>query len=283
ADRPDQPLARIDFLEPQEPNITLAAQNSPDDLPTLWGSDQVWDDAFESLLPLRRAGASRTLFCIHPAGGLSWCYTALLPYIDKTRPVYGLQSPLFSSAQNAAQSIDALAARYVQLIRLYQPVGPYHLLGWSLGGLIAQSMATQLQADGQDVGFLCLLDCHLHRESSEKREMEIGSSVAMRDYIEQHWQQMLSTDQRDIIVSIFHQHLAMAEHFRPSVYSGDVLFLVATADRDSYPLTSEEKWEDYVQGDIHYCAVPVCHKDMLKPAACSQYASAIAADLAWYE
>jgi acyl carrier protein len=44
------------------------------------------------LLPLRPHGASRPLFCIHPAGGLSWAYSKFIPFLQADHPLYGLQA-----------------------------------------------------------------------------------------------------------------------------------------------------------------------------------------------
>jgi thioesterase domain-containing protein len=55
-------------------------------------------------------------------------------------------------------SLAQMAADYVQIIRQTQPEGPYHLLGWSLGGTLAVMVATLLEAEGQEVAFLGLID-----------------------------------------------------------------------------------------------------------------------------
>ncbi len=53
-----------------------------------------------------------------------------------------------------------MAAHYVQPIRHVQPTGPYHLLGWSFGGLVAHAIATRLQNAGEQVDLLALLDAY---------------------------------------------------------------------------------------------------------------------------
>lgn len=50
------------------------------------------------------------------------------------------------------------AAAYVRLIKEVRPEGPYHLLGWSFGGLLAYEMAVRLRAAGDEVGVLTVLD-----------------------------------------------------------------------------------------------------------------------------
>ncbi|MGV9672552.1 thioesterase domain-containing protein [Gordonia sp. NPDC003504] len=111
----------------------------------------------EVVLPLRRDGARAPLFCVHPAGGLAWFYGGLAPHLVD-RPIYGVQDPHVVTGEPAAESIEELALRYVKEIRQIQPDGPYHLLGWSLGGQIAHAMAVMLQHDGDEVAFLGIMD-----------------------------------------------------------------------------------------------------------------------------
>src|SRR5690606_20417754 len=91
-------------------------------------------------------------------GGISWCYRGLARAIG--RPVYGLQSPALDPTKSLPQSLDALASSYVAAIRTVQAEGPYNLLGWSVGGIIAHAMATKLRDAGNQVGMLALLDAY---------------------------------------------------------------------------------------------------------------------------
>jgi thioesterase domain-containing protein len=79
-------------------------------------------------------------------------------HLGRDQPVYGLQDPLFDDDGYSRLSISAFAEIYVDAIRRLQPDGPYHLLGWSFGGIIAFEMAQQLRRRGQPVGLLALLD-----------------------------------------------------------------------------------------------------------------------------
>ncbi|MEV6655492.1 amino acid adenylation domain-containing protein [Nocardia fluminea] len=120
--------------------------------------------AFEVLLPLRTEGAGEPLFCIHPISGIAWSFSGLAAHLD--RPLYGLQSPALSSAEPLPDSIEEWALRYLKEIRAVQTEGPYHLLGWSLGGVIAHAMAVQLQEDGEQVAVLAMLDSTLTSAST---------------------------------------------------------------------------------------------------------------------
>nr|WP_255492750.1 amino acid adenylation domain-containing protein [Luteimonas sp. RC10] len=104
--------------------------------------------------------ARAPLFVVHPAGGIAWCYRELARALRPRRDVHGLQSPALDLAQPLPGSIDALADDYARRVAALQPTGPLHLLGWSVGGILAQAMAVRLRALGREVGVLALLDAY---------------------------------------------------------------------------------------------------------------------------
>ncbi|KAG1312603.1 hypothetical protein G6F62_014232 [Rhizopus arrhizus] len=53
-----------------------------------------------------------------------------------------------------------MANDYGRRIVTLQPQGPVHLLGWSVGGILAQAMAVRLHEIGREVGELVLLDAY---------------------------------------------------------------------------------------------------------------------------
>jgi thioesterase domain-containing protein/peptidoglycan/xylan/chitin deacetylase (PgdA/CDA1 family) len=112
------------------------------------------------LMPIR-VGAGSPLFCVHPVVGLSWCYLALLPHVDEKFPLYGLQARGLRRPEPLPASMEEMARDYADQIRLTQPSGPYHLLGWSLGGNIAFAVAEELQRRGERIGLFVNLDASL--------------------------------------------------------------------------------------------------------------------------
>src|SRR5262249_55399135 len=65
--------------------------------------------ALDVVLPLRTTGDRPALFCLHPAGGLSWCYTGLLRYVPPGRPIYGLQACGIASPSDRATGVAQMA------------------------------------------------------------------------------------------------------------------------------------------------------------------------------
>ncbi len=67
-----------------------------------------------------------------------------------------------------------MAAAYAREISVFQPEGPYHLMGHSIGGWIAYAIAQALSREGSKVGLLALpghpRELHLALESSRGRK-----------------------------------------------------------------------------------------------------------------
>ena len=100
------------------------------------------------------------LFLIHPAGGLSWGYRTLARALSPRRTVWGVQSPALDPANALPDGIDALASVYVDHILALGAPGPVHIAGWSVGGIIAQAAAVELERRGAKVGLMAMLDSY---------------------------------------------------------------------------------------------------------------------------
>ncbi|WP_404824747.1 amino acid adenylation domain-containing protein [Pseudomonas tussilaginis] len=102
--------------------------------------------------------AHTPLFCLHAGFGTVFDYEALARRLDGRCSVYGLQCRMLLDDDWQDESLQAMAIDYAQYIRQKQPQGPYHLLGWSLGGPLATLVADELIKQGQPVDFVALVD-----------------------------------------------------------------------------------------------------------------------------
>jgi amino acid adenylation domain-containing protein len=252
--------------------------------------------ALAPLLTLRgntSGTALAPLFVIHPAIGLSWSFAALLPHVAENRPVYGLQNPVLSGGRPAA-SIAELAADYVRRIREVAGHGPYRLLGWSLGGIIAQEVAVALQRDGETVEQLILLDSYVLAdhpglaESQSTRDLlgEFGfdtSEMAREPDIDEIWSAvresggaMADLSRADVaaVRATFAQAGPLAADWQPRTFVGDAVFVSARERPDGDPAPRLD-WIDRITGDIVDVPVSCTHARMLLPANVSEYAHVI--------
>jgi thioesterase domain-containing protein/acyl carrier protein len=114
-----------------------------------------------NLVRLDASGASeRPFFLVHGGGGSVLGYAELMRHLDGRHPVYGLHASGLEGGDLPSASVEVLARDYLAQVRAVQPRGPYLLGGWSFGGLVAYEMALQLQAVGEQVELLALMDTH---------------------------------------------------------------------------------------------------------------------------
>ncbi|WP_338474601.1 amino acid adenylation domain-containing protein [Pseudomonas sp. MS646] len=107
------------------------------------------------------------LFCFHPSTGHVQDYRALLAPLQ-ARNLWGLQAAYLAEDSTAlGGDIESLAALYVEHLRQQQPHGPYHLLGFSLGGLLAIAAAARLESLGEQVAFLGIIDSQYQHQAPE--------------------------------------------------------------------------------------------------------------------
>src|SRR6185295_12459386 len=131
--------------------------------------------ARSSLVLLQPQGARPPLFFVHGAAGTVFPFLDLARELGTDRPFYALQAPGVEEGAEPSSTVQDLAAHYLEEIRAVQPEGPFHLGGWSLGGVVAFEMAQQLQAGGQQAGLLALLDSRVPRKPARPaRDPEIG-------------------------------------------------------------------------------------------------------------
>ncbi|MEU2773643.1 amino acid adenylation domain-containing protein [Streptomyces sp. NPDC007162] len=213
-------------------------------------------DDFRVLLPLRTRGGRPPLFCIHPGFGLSWSYAALMRRLGSEQPVYALQARGITPAEEMSGSYQELLDDYLGEIRAVRPHGPYRLLGWSFGGLVAHSLAARLQAEGERVELVAMLDTvmvtgHEHTPADVWELIE-AETAAVR--------QVVPDEQR--LLAVVENLIRVRDQFRPERYCGDVLFFVA-AEEPGRPPAFSEPWLPYVGGRLLEHRIACTHLDMM--------------------
>jgi len=98
-------------------------------------------------------GTPPAIFFFHGDIGLSESSDWAVPC-----PLYALNLWAIGEGIVRAASVELLALKYLNAVKKIQPSGPYRLAGYSLGGMIALEIAQQLQASGESVELLFLLD-----------------------------------------------------------------------------------------------------------------------------
>ncbi|WP_327099555.1 amino acid adenylation domain-containing protein [Nocardia vinacea] len=258
------------------------------------------DAAFDVLLPLRVSGTAEPLFCIHPIGGIAWSFAGLAAHLDADRPIYGLQSPALSSADPLPDSIEDWARHYVKHVREVQPEGPYHLLGWSLGGVLAHAMAVQLQDEGAQVALLGMMDSRLLDIGAGSKLAGIEVTVpellggllgaraaefGLDETVElSELAQRLSTlpepfasfgaARIERVVAAAIDSAALDAAYRARSFDGDLVYFTAALD-DPTGSVGAATWTPAVAGSVHNHPVATTHWRMTTDAALRRIAEVL--------
>ena len=239
-------------------------------------------------------GTGVPLFCIHPGGGVSWPYQALGNYLDC--PIIGIQQ-ILQGEEAEPRSIRDMAKNYADRIQGVYPTGPYNLLGWSFGGVVAHELAIELQRRGCVIARLILLDAQPSIDSSvtlpshalgeqdileevlrfcridipEQDEPltyeQVEELVRERGAVEfPRYKQLL-----DLAVQNLNSNTALHRAHEPGVFDGDMVIFSAVEDDSDRSSSVLQSWRPYVAGDITEYSVDCTHQDMLTTESLSMY------------
>ncbi len=242
---------------------------------------------FEVLLPIRPAGSKLPLFCIHDAGGFSWPYSKLIRHIPPEHPIYGLQARNLTQRARRPRSIDEMAEDYLSFIRRIQPHGPYNLLGWSFGGLVAHAIATQLQSMGEEVALLALLDSYpvpqdgaqaAFDDDSENlsRQVAINPIMNLLDVLRREGLSTLKEHHYEAIMDTFKNNTRLMRTFEPQRFRGAMSLFVAMVSDVKPPV---EIWRSHVAGEIRIHPVDCAHDNMMDPIPAEKIGVVLANEL----
>jgi thioesterase domain-containing protein/acyl carrier protein len=221
-------------------------------------------DGYSGLLPIRATGSREPFFCIHPAVGLSWCYSPLIRHMPKEYPLYGLQA-----GDENPGSIREMAADYIARLRVVQRTGPYHLLGWSFGGLVAHEMAVQLTEQGERVAALVILDAYPAAAPENAPDTPVDDGARFAEMADQFIRDSkisveFSAAEISAATQVFRRNVRIQLAHQPRRFDGDALVVFAERDKPA-GMTVEGTWREHIAGELAEHRLPCTHVELGRP------------------
>ncbi len=257
--------------------------------------EENWTPRWSSIVPLQKQGNKAPLFLVHGWGGDVYVFLDLAKQFAPDRAVYGIQAIGLDGKEGRHTSVEAMAAHYVKEMLSVQPEGPYHLGGYSLGGIITYEIARQLRELGHEVDLLALLDsypigpiprmayartvgpylikrtvhhftrmCRMpHRERMEyfnRRLIELRNRMTRnRDAVDLPDSVKQPEADTPVVPGFGDYYHALAAAYRMSHYNGPAhVFVSGEAD----PL-EVESWRHIIRGRVAYHKIPGGHFEIL--------------------
>jgi thioesterase domain-containing protein len=192
---------------------------------------------FLPLVPLKPGNEETPLFLAHGLGGSVMEFFELVKNIETNHAIYGLQAIAETGADLEFERIEDMAEFYADAIQRQQPHGPYLLMGYSLGGLMALEIAQRLSKQGKKIRLLIMLDAYPHesflgfglRARQVARLSKYHASIVKRLPMRASLRYLLSSSER-----MLHAPRSNAESFIRRPYLGH---MQAARDKASQALT----------------------------------------------
>lgn len=188
------------------------------------------------ILPLQTFGERPPLFCANMRDGSASIYRLLIPYLSPDQPIYGL--PVSGQQTKTLTRLEDLAAQHVKTILAFEPQGPYSLLGYSFGGLIAFEIARQLQEQGKEIVFLGIIDTWLEKNPGFLQALRVDQRV---DYFLRKFSRMLtfhSHKLRPLSVNEKIKYIVSRLFQRTIINAGDPDHMISYAGDQTFELSN---------------------------------------------
>ncbi|KAG1769963.1 atromentin synthetase [Suillus placidus] len=119
-------------------------------------------EEYDPIVPLQLTGNKTPIFFVHPGVGEVLIFVNLAKYFQNERPFYALRARGFEPGHPFFTSMDEMVSTYAAAVKRTQPTGPYAISGYSYGGVVAFEVAKRLEAMGDEVKFVGLINIPPH-------------------------------------------------------------------------------------------------------------------------
>ncbi len=224
------------------------------------------------LVLLKAGDKGPPIFMTHGIGDTVLGLFRLASQVRSEQPVYGLQAKGCDGIEEPLDRIEDMAEFHLGAIRQAQPHGPYILIGYSFGGVIALEMARRLSCDGEKIALLAMLDSYPdRRQISLVQQARLLFRLAMtRASWFRRRRGAKGTSQSDESVARAFQRVKDSQYralrnYRPQFYDGKINF-VRAAISSFFPANATAVWS-HLAREFEIENLPCTHLELLTTQA----------------
>jgi len=192
-----------------------------------------------------------------------------------------------------------MAATYIKALQTIQPQGPYQLIGWSMGGVVAFEMATQLVASGQTVSLLAIIDSYAPIQKFKDSllmdeamllvnwvknlsgQSDLAWSVSVEklrllepqeqlNYVLEQAKEVgllpkeMGQKQGSSLFQVFKANRLSVRFYSPQSYPGKITLFSASEDSKGEKLDPTQGWGELARGGIHIHKIASNHFSIIR-------------------
>jgi thioesterase domain-containing protein/acyl carrier protein len=209
---------------------------------------------WKQAVTLQPHGDRAPLFCVHLTEGNLWPYRQFARHFGSDRPIYGLPARGADGTGSADTSIEAMAENCLSMMRRQQPSGPYNIVGYSSGAIIAYELARQAERQGLPIGVLGIIDSPPRSAAFASfadvllKALASGNVRGIQERLYQIVLSALGLGRLRSLRTFGERHRWALWGYRPGSYSGSIVLVRAVEDPPGTPTTLG--WERLIEGSI---------------------------------
>ena len=218
------------------------------------------------LVRLKSGSEEPPVFIAHGLGGSVMDFFQVVKHIQTPRAIHGMQAKGIDGVEEPLDRIEDMARYSLDAVKQVQPHGPYLLIGFSLGGLVALEMAQQLIAEKEKIGLLLMLDSYPHvSRLSRGQRARLSSRQTWRRFARRlHWlgvkppyQTTVETSPSAALQHFRDTSYMALERYQPRFYPGKINFVRAAIPTD-FPANPTSIWSP-LANELELKTVPGDH------------------------
>ena len=239
----------------------------------------------------------RPYFVVSPFLITALSFANLARHLGADQPLYAFQPQGMETDAPAHDSVEEMAAHYISEMKQVQPRGPYAIGGHCAGNWVAFEMARQIQAGGEEVALLVLVDSEPPGVAAPPRRLVRYLANRTKHYLRHgrfrdalRWQVGLVRERqlashaegrdRGRVARVRAIHAEAHQKYLGGVMHGDAMFLRSEESTVLADKNWHMQWSDVITGDLHIEIVPGTHATLLQDENAAAMADLITKALA---
>ncbi|MGH8793009.1 MAG: type I polyketide synthase, partial [Stackebrandtia sp.] len=235
------------------------------------------------------ASARPPLILVHPIGGDVYFYRELAACLPEDQAVCAIRSPMLDGAAEF-DSVEEMAASYLEQLENFGLKPPYRLGGSSFGGIVAFHMAQLLDERDGYRPQVALIDSPAHgglpadmtdkeivdylfRYGLARLDFPMSRLEAIDTFEEKirfvadrargtEFETILSADFLPRLVRVWQRHSRAMHAYVPQPYAGEILYFSHQEEIPEFPPNPQRRWRELAHGGWTHVSVPGNHLSM---------------------
>lgn len=223
----------------------------------------------DRVIVLKNGKGSHPIFCPPVVGGHLSDYLHLAHAINDENSILGLHPKGLDHAEKPATTIQEMAADAIIDIKKHNPSGPYRLLGFSFGGLIAYEVSRALLEQGEAVSHLILLDPAISWSDKRRYYRWALRSLIKRDVrgaisqLSKAWHGSFLSDVANSKIDDAHRFAG--HHYQPKPLPHTKALMIVSDTNASTTNMRIQQWKRLLGGGLTICSNNGDHMDLIRP------------------